>query len=170
MKRIVACLLLLVLAVTLFACADDSTAPDGMKNIADEEDKFYFYVPESWVVQKGAASAPNADGSNVRVTTYLPEKVYTPESYWEEICLPQMELGFAELEVIEDKCEETTLGGVDAAKYVYTASLGATTYWYMEVISVYDNLVYRLTYTSVSEYFDLHIEDVEMMCENFEYR
>ena len=171
MKRSIAILLLLALmAGLLVACAKDENAPDGMKNVADAEDKFYLYVPTTWVEQKNGATAPNADGSNVIATTHLPEKGYTPASFWEEKCLPVFETTFKEFEVIEDKCGETTLGGIDAAKYVYTASLGAQSYWFMDVITVYDGLVYRLTYTSSAENFDLHMEDVEMMCMSFVFR
>ncbi len=171
MKRVIAALLLLVLtAGLLVACSKDESAPEGMKNVAAEEDKFYFYVPTTWVEQRGGATAPNADGSNVVVTTYLPEKGYTPETFWEEKCVPEFETTFKEFETVEDKCGETTLGGMDAGKYVYTASLGAQTYWFMEVITVYGGLVYRLTYTSTAENFDAHLEDVEMMCTNFAFR
>ena len=51
MKRLIALLLLLVLAVSAVACGNEDGVPDGMKNAATENAKYYLYVPESWFEQ-----------------------------------------------------------------------------------------------------------------------
>ena len=171
MKRIVAILLLLVLTVgALSACSKDQTAPDGMKNVATENDKFYFYVPTTWVEKEHGATSPNADGSNVLVTTQLLGKAHTPDSFWQEECVPTFSAIFDEFELIEDSCGTTFLGGVDAGKYVYRVTLAGASYWYMDVLAVYGNFVYRLTYTATAENFETHLADVELMCSEFVFR
>ncbi len=171
MKRIVAVLLLLVLTVGLLAsCGKEENAPDGMKNVAAENDKFYFYVPTTWVEKEHGATSPNADGSNVLLTTQLLSKGHTPDTFWQEECVPTLSATFDELEIIEDRCGTTVLGGVDAGKYVYRVSLAGNNYWYMDVFAVYGNFVYRLTYTATAENFETHLADVELMCSEFVFR
>ncbi len=170
MKRIVAVLLLLLLIVSLAACSKDNGTPEDMKNVAMENDKFYLYVPETWVEYRGGATAPNADGSSVLATTYLMEEGHTPESLFEEELLPSIKAAFTDLELIEDLCEETMLGGIDAMQYVYTASMGNQTYWFMDVISIHKGFAYRVTYTSTPEHYADHLDDIEQICREFGYR
>ena len=61
MKKSLISLISLFFALTLVltGCSKDG-APDGYKNVANENDAFYFYVPTTWVSNtsggKGASS------------------------------------------------------------------------------------------------------------------
>ena len=171
MKRILALLLLAVLCVGLVSCADDEV-PKGMKNVATESAKFYLFVPDSWVSQSergvSGATSPGGEKANVLVTQYLMEQLYTPQTYWENKCCPEREATFSSFEVTESK--DSTLGGVDAKTYVYTAVLGGNTYRFMEVFAVVDNMIYTLTYTATPEHFETYLADVDSICANFRFR
>lgn len=170
MKRIVALLLLSVLAVSLVACSKDET-PDGMKNVAEETAKFYLYVPEAWIEQREGAMSPAGDGANVTAVSYLMETYYTPESYWTEKCLPAYQSTFSEIVVDEALSgADMTLGGVNAKKYVYNATVGGVSYRILQAIAVLDNMVYTLTYTARAEHFDTHMADVDSICANFTFK
>ena len=168
MKKIVALLLLLTLAVSLVACGGEDGAPDGMKNVAEETAKFFLFVPEGWIEQREGAMSPAGDGANVTAVAYLMESYYTPESYWAEKCLPSYRATFSEITVDEAlNGVDTVLGGVNAKKYVYNATLGEGSYRILQVIAVWDNMVYTLTYTATPECFDTHMADVDSICTNF---
>lgn len=171
MKKLIALLLVLLLAVSFAACNKED-APEGMKNAAADNAKFFLYVPDTWIAQNeiSAATSPNADGSNVNVTVYLMDEVYTAKTYWEKKAAPELESTFKEFTLLADQCADTTLGGIDGERYVYTASLGGSTYQFMQHIVVKGNMVYTLTYTAKTEHFATHLEDVEEMRVNFAFK
>ena len=171
MKKIVAILLVLLLAVGLAACNKED-APDGMKNAAADNAKFFLYVPDSWIAQNeiSAATSPSADGSNVNVTVYLMDEAYTVQTYWENKAAPELANTFKDFTLLTEQCAETTLGGIGAQRYVYTASLGGSVYQFMQYIVINGNMVYTLTYTAKTEHFATHLEDVEEMRVNFAFK
>ncbi len=171
MKKIIAIVLLLLLAVSIVSCKK-TDAPDGMKDAAAENAKFYLYVPEGWYEQTeiNAASSPLRDGANVNATTYLADAVFTAESYWNERALPEIGLAFKDVAVIDAECGDTDLGGVAAKRYVYDATLGGATYRFMQIIAVRGNMVYTLTYTAKPDTYATHLEDVESIRANFTFK
>lgn len=169
MKRLLAILLLLVLTAGLVSCNKED-APDGMVNAAAENATFYLYVPEAWVPRNelSAAYAPNNDGSNVNVTAYMMDELYTAQTYWENKASVELASVFTEFALVEAECGDTTLAGMEAKRYVYDASLGGTKYRFMQIITVAGNTtVYTLTYTAKTEQFSTHLEDVEDIRANF---
>ncbi len=172
MKRIVSAVLLLVLCVGVLAACNKSNTPDGMKNAAADDAKFYLYVPEGWIEQTklSSANSPSNDGANVLATSYLMEQAYTAESYWTEKARPEIESAFKEFTLLEEQCGDAVLGGIDGKRYVYTASLGGTVYQFMQFYVVQGEMVYTLTYTAKESVFATHLEDVESIRANFVLR
>ena len=172
MKRLIAFLLLLVLAVSMVACGEDGV-PDGMKNAASENAQFYLYVPESWFEQTdgGVCGALSPLGeANVIVTTYLADTYYTPKTFWEEKCQKDYAAVLSELAVVEAECKETTMGGMNAYQVVFTHKMGNDTYKQLQVIAVASNMVYTLQYTAKLADYDTNTEDVESIRANFTLR
>ncbi len=178
MKRLIAILLLSVLAISLVACGDDGV-PEGMKNVATENAKFYFYVPETWLEQTeggvcGAlaplGSAEDTFRANVIVTTYLADTYYTPKSFWEEKCKKDYQAVLSELAVVEGDCKDTTMGGMNAYQVVFTHKMGNDTYKQLQVIAVDQNMVYTLQYTAKLADYDANLTDVESIRANFQLR
>jgi hypothetical protein len=174
MKKLIAILLLLVLAASFVSCAKDDGVPDGMVNVAVENAKFYLYVPESWLSQsKGGVSGAICPmgNANVIATAYLPDAYLTPESYWTEKCLQDYTAALNEFAVIEAECTATTLGGINAHKYVFTHKMGEQTYKQMQVIAVDRAMVYTVQYTApVGEVYDTWLSDADSVVANFTLR
>ena len=92
MKRSLISLICLMasLVLVLSGCSADG-APDGYKNVANENDAFYFYVPTTWVsnTSGGTASAyySSDDFSNVSFTCMVidPGVTDTLETYKETL-------------------------------------------------------------------------------------
>ena len=179
MKKIIAVLLLLILTVGLVACSEDGV-PQGMKDVATANAKFHLYVPESWVSQSEGgicgATSPGGERSNVIVTNYLADQSCLDAAgypsaaiYWANKCLPEYQATFADLVIVTDG-EDTTLGGRNAKKYVYTATLGGNSYKFMQVITADSSYVYTLTYTSLPEHYDTYVADVENICAEFLFK
>lgn len=55
---------------------------------------------------------------------------------------------------------ETKLGGYDAIRFEYTASLDGKTYHYLQVVTVKNDMFYLVTYTALEENFAAHLADV----------
>lgn len=175
MKKTIAVLLLLVLALCTVSCKKDNAPPSGMKEAATAGAEYHLYVPELWIANNGngisGAYTGTADRANVTVTSYLPDFSMSAESYFNEICLPQYQNGtLAGFELLSDLCGDTTLGGLNAKKYVYIYSLGGVDYETMQVIASSSKMIYTLTYTAKAANYADHTEDVEEIVKAFAFR
>lgn len=173
--KIVSVLLLLVIACSAVACSKDDDIPDGMQNAAADSMPFDLFVPSNWISQAqsgiSGARVSSSDKSNVTVTVYLPAEVLTPADYWEDFCLPEYENGvLQDFSVMDEQCEETTLGGLNAEKYVFVYTLDGVTYEVMQIITSKDDTLYTLTYTAESAMYAAHLEEVESIRSNFRFR
>ncbi len=179
MKRILAVLLLLVMALSLVACSEDGV-PQGMMDVATENARFHLFVPETWVSQSegGICGATSPDGkhSNVTVVNYLADTSCldlagypSAAIYWANKCLPEYQATFTDLVILTDG-EDTTLGGRNAKRYVYTATLGGNSYKFMQIITADSSYVYTLTYTALPEHYETYVADVESIRAEFLFK
>ena len=164
---------LTLLTLVLTGCSD-KTAPDGYQNAAGDSEAFYLYVPTTWVLNNsgGTASAyySSDDYSNVTMTCMVidPDEMDELEEY-KAITLAELESVLPDFKVVEtpvdsDIPEEEkaplTLGGRDAISFEYECTLGGKTYRYMQVVTLKDDFFYLLTYTSLAENYDKHLEAI----------
>lgn len=175
MKKLMAILLLLALTLCAVSCKKDNAPPSGMVEAATADAEYHLYVPELWVVnnQSGISGAytSSADRANVTVTSYLPDVSMSAEDYFNDICLPQYENGtLTGFQLLNDLCGDTTMGGLNAKKYVYVFSLGGTDYETMQVIASTGKMIYTLTYTAKAANYADHTEDVEEIVKAFAFR
>lgn len=177
MKRlltaILAILMLLTAVFCLSSCAKDDGTPDGMQNVAIADAPFALYVPESWISQASSgisgARASNTDTSNVTVTMYMPDTDMTAETYWQEKCLPEFTAAFSAFTVVEEGTD-TTLGGVNAKKYVFTFEMDSVKYQLAQVIAVEGGMVYTLQYHATESNYINHTEVFDEIRSNFRFR
>ena len=175
MKKIGIVLLMLLLCLAAVSCGKKDAPPSGMQEAATEDAEYHLYVPESWVLNNrsgvSGAYAPTADRANVTVTSDLPDATITAESYFNDICLPRYESGtLSNFALVEDKCEDTTLGGLNAKKYVYVYDVGGDSFETMQVVLSTGNMVYNFTYTSDAAHYEDHLEEVSDMMSEFRFK
>ncbi|MBR5444826.1 MAG: hypothetical protein IKV57_01805 [Clostridia bacterium] len=166
-------LLMLALSVLFLAgCDRDANAPTGYKTASGEAADYFFFVPDDWTVDltTGATSAycSAEDPSSVSVMAWeLPHTDTTLEEWW-TMNMEDVTRVFQNVEAAEP--ENVTMGGVHAQKYVYTADLGEFSYKILQAASIKGGSVYLITYTSLAETFDSHLEEVNNMISFFQYR
>lgn len=175
MKKWIALCMLVLVCFTAVACAGEDAAPDGMKDAAVAGAEYHLYVPEAWVLNNGngisGAYVAAGERSNVTLTSYLPDAQMSAETYFTEVCLPQYQNGaLADFTLIEELCGDTTLGGLNAKKYVYVYSLGDTAYETMQVVVSTGSMVYNLTYTATSVAYANYLDDMESIISHFVFR
>lgn len=175
MKKVVTVCLLVFFCFAAVACSGGDNTPEGMKDAAVAGAEYHLYVPEGWVLNNesgvSGAYASASERSNVTLTTYLPDAQISAETYFNDVCLPQYQNGsLAGFTLIGDQCADTTLGGLNAKKYVYVYSLGGTDYETMQVVVSTGSMIYNLTYTATAAAYANHLEDVESIIANFVFR
>ncbi len=156
----------------LKATAKDTTAPDGMKLVSNEEVAYLFYVPESWAVNRNEAifaAYLEGDRSSVSVVPYEPNVSMGVAEYF-AMCEDMMRSTAGADGYCLLSTSEGTLGGKKATVYDYTYTVGGEIFRYRQVIAVHGNMIYSLTYTSRPEVFESHLGDVDMMIANFAFR
>ena len=176
--RTLSVLLLAVLALSAVSCAKSDGTPDGMQCVSIPDATFALYVPEGWVSQVSGgvsgARVSNTDTSNVTVTLYVPDEVVDAENYWQNYCLPEYtpaegHIGLPAFTVVEEGAD-TTLGGANAKKYVFTFEMDGVKYQLMQIIAVEDSIVYTLQYHATEGAYANHTEEVEDIRSAFRFR
>ncbi len=182
MKRLLAvflaALMLLTLVISASSCKKDGGTPDGMQNVSAPGVPFDLYVPEGWISQVSSgisgARVSNTDTSNVTVTLYMPDTEMSAETYWQEKCLPeytpaQGHVGLPGFTVIEEGTD-TTLGGVNAKKYVFTFEMDGVKYQLMQILAVEGSMIYTLQYHATEAAYANHTEVVDNIRSNFRFK
>lgn len=163
----------LILAAALVSCSSEqSEAPYGMKLITDENEvvNYNLYVPESWTasISTGAVGAycSNTDTTNVTVMAWNVSADETVDTWWDKY-RADFDLVFDEFTLTSE--ESTTLGGVAAKKYTYTAKLGDNEFNFVQCACIHWSMVYIMTFTSSPDNFASHAEDFSDIITNFEF-
>ena len=179
-----AALLAAAVITALCACGAsvDENAPDGMVAVDNGNMNFTMYVPQSWTVDMStgtiSAYARADDPANVSFTAFaLEDRAATVETFW-----ASYEKDFADtfgdgMEYVDENGEasdtpapsKTTLGGLEAYKYVYRAVVTGSTYRFMQVVCLQAGTVYLLTYTATDDGYDTYAADVNDIVNNFKF-
>ena len=152
MKKFLLTLLAAAMVITSAACASDSTTPAGMILASDEIVDYDLFVPDSWTVDLsgGAVSAFRSknDPASVSVMVWnLPYADSTIDDWWNTY-RAEFDMIFENFTL--ESTETTTLDGVAANKYTYTASLAGNAYRYTQIASIRRGSVYLMTFTELA--------------------
>lgn len=176
MKKTIALLLALCLALPAFAaCGKGEEVPDNMQEAAIATAPYHLYVPQTWLTTtssgiSGAKVNTEADAPNVTVTAYYPDSAMTPAAYFEDVCLPDYAATLHDFTRITARDGDTTLGGKDAKRYVFSHSLNGKVYQVMQIITAGGDMIYVLTYTATAAQYNDHVEEVESIRAAFVFR
>ncbi len=166
--KLLSVVLLLAVALTVFSCGKDDGAPAGMVTASSEGADYYFFVPDDWTVdlstKASGAYYGSTDSSSVSVISWELDSASSTLEDWWQVNLADIELVFKDVTVVSE--ENTTVSELYAKKYTYTASLGEFNYKIIQAACIKNSTVYVFTYTSTLEYFDAHLDEVDMMLEN----
>lgn len=173
--KFAALLFILILALSTVSCgARDAEVPEGMKRIESTDKlRFNFFIPETWVqdLSTGVISAYYGlkDMSNVSIMTFSVDDYEKSLGDYVDEYIDGLKKTFTDFELTEDGVKDTLLGKVSSKKFEYTAKLTENEYKFMQVITVYSGYMYIFTYTSQAAAYDSHLEDVQLMLDNFSF-
>ncbi|MBR6682228.1 MAG: DcrB-related protein [Clostridia bacterium] len=175
MKKTLFVAIILVITALLCSCGENTEAPAGMKAVESSDDLNYnFFIPDAWTqdLSTGAVSAyySTGDTSNVSITTFnIDDYEKTLDDYVNEY-MTGLDENLGEFTLIEGYPQNTLLGGFGASKLEYTATFSGTGYKYMQILCIYRGNMYVFTYTSNAEKYDSHLEEVNVMLDNFSFK
>ena len=149
----------------------DKKTPDGMKIASSDIVEYRLYVPKSWICSsesgKSEAYYPESQKTNVTVTSYLPGEVTTIKEF-SALCEKEYEKSISGYELISK--EDATVVEKDAIDLTFTANYGGAVYKIRQVLVIYNEMAYFITYTATEENFDLHIDDFDKIVSEFKFR
>ena len=169
MKKISVILLLLAILASLFACSGkEIDVPDGMQLASGDEVAYRLFVPGGWIITEsngicGAYYSTN-DKSSITMSSFYPEgDMLSINDYWQscENSYSETYKNFVLEEKPIDNASNAMLGEKPAFKYVFTADIDGSSYKFMQLVTVHDNMFYTLTYTSSADNYSSHLEDIE---------
>ena len=172
LKALFVFVILLMMLLTGCSQTTDTEAPDGMKLFSNEHVDYTAYVPAQWIVDMStgtlSAYVSSADASNISITAQATRGIMTLDEYWKGY-EEDFNSTFTDMEYVGEVPATTTLSGLPANKYVYTATVTGTSYKFMQVVCIKETNVYVITYTSTPEQYDSNLEDVEKILDNFSF-
>lgn len=149
----------------------DKNTPEGMKIASVENVQYRLYVPMSWVCDpdSGVSEAyyPTSGKPNVTVTAYSPDGTMTVEQYFEG-CEAEYKQKLAGYELLS--VADRTVAERAAKSYTYRAKYGETEFKIMQTVLVYNDIVYSITYTALTDSFDTYMADVNTILDSFIFR
>lgn len=175
-KKITALVIVLIMLLTMASCSKkDPELPEGMALLESDAVDFLFYYPQGWTADRNdgmvSAYVSPVDRSNVSVTSFPADwdttaldDYLTKTAYFDDL-----KATLPDLEMITDG-EETTLGGIPARQYVFTATAAGESYKFRQIMAFLGNYVYVMTYTSTADTFDSHTDEVNRVVEEFRFR
>jgi hypothetical protein len=170
MKKLAVLVILTLTLLGFASCSDTKVAPNGMIDAtAPDAFAYSFYVPKTWKDSSyggiSMAVCSSEDPASISLTQYtLASGVTDNASFWDS-CKQDYAQNFSDFTVIsESNC---MLGGTEAGQYEFTATIAGTQMKYMNVIAVKDDMAYVMTYSSIPENYDSHLEDVTKVIQNF---
>lgn len=173
-RKIVLFMLVLSMLLCVVSCGNNKDVPKGMQLCESEFVNYKLYVPEKWTVDStsGFVSAycPD-DKSSVSMLTMTGTRAYASVSEYLDEYKKTLGETYTGYEFIESESllTGTTLGGLDAARLVFTIKTGETTYKYMQYVTASGFQIYTLTYTALIDNFDSHLDDLAKIVEYFTF-
>ena len=149
----------------------DKNTPDGMKIASADHLEYRLYVPKTWVCdpESGRSEAyyPESQKSNISLTSYSPSESISVQDYF-----AQCEEEYKETLPSYARISETETRVADrlAYSYTYTTVVEGVDFTLMQTVFTYNEIIYSLTYTAMSDTFDAHIGDVEAILSAFRFR
>ena len=171
MKKILSFILVLCMALTFVACKSDDQTPDGMKNVAGENDAYFLYVPQSWITNNNGVTGAYysaVDRANVSITAYSGDEYASSDEYWEDF-KKNVDSISTEFEVVKEK-EAKTVSGRNAVQYVYKMTVSGEKYQIQQIFMNYSNIMYVITYTAAEDRFEAHAEEVKQIRDQFRFK
>lgn len=175
MKKIVLVLFAIILAVTVSSCKkEESDVPKGMFYEENGAVDYRLCLPDGWIIDRNdgmvSAHASEDDKSNVSVTAFeLPRSYTSLAEYLDSEYITYFEKNFSDMQIVED-FTETTFGGNDARRIVFTADVGGIGYQFMQIITLHRNgYIYIFTYTSTPDYYKTHEEEIASIIDAFRF-
>lgn len=149
----------------------DKKTPDGMKIASADHLEYRLYVPKTWICdpESGRSDAyyPESEKSNVSLTSYSPTESISVQDHFAK-CETEYRATLPEYERLSEK--ETTVADRLAYSYTYRTVVEGVEFKIMQTVFTYNEIIYSLTYTAISDTFDSHLEDVDAILSAFRFR
>lgn len=181
-KRVLCLVSVLFALVSLCACTQpDPDVPQGFLLAENEGADYFFYYPESWLLDRCDAGMTSAyvsevDFSNVSVTAFTASSEYAslPE-YAEHYYLKQFTDNFRNLEVERNQDETLKrsvlkIDGCDAIAFNYKATFGGEAYSFRTWLISYNGYVYTVLYTARADRYEANFSAAEEIAENIRFK
>lgn len=161
----------MLLSVVFTSCEkSDTSVPSGMQLVTNDVVNYDLFVPDDWIpsISTGAVGAycSASDPTNVTVMAWNVDSSMTLDKWWEQY-RSDFDMVFDDFSLISQ--ENVTVDEISAQKYSYSAKLGEYEYYYDQYACIHWSMVYVITFTSVADNYESHLEDYEEIVSNFRF-
>lgn len=169
--KIAAFVMAVIAILSLASCGKTASEHQGYILASSDKVDYFMYVPENWKVDKStlftSAYFSSGDATSVSATAYFTG--LSVEDWWKGFA-EEFKLAYTDSNIDEAKVEEAVLGGIDGRKYSFNGKLAGQEYDFIMVAVTRGGYIYYLTYTSVPNYYEDHLEELDNIIEYFEFK
>lgn len=181
-NRIFCGILALLMLFSFVSCAQaDPNVPQGFQLAENEGADYYFYYPNSWLLDRCDAGMTSAyvsetDFSNVSVTAFTASLEYpTLPEYAEGYYLAQFRDNFQNLEVERNqdnslKRSVLKIDGCDAISFRYSARFAGEDYSFCTWLVSCNGYIYTILYTAKADAFDRNFAEAEKIAQSISFK
>lgn len=165
MKKIIITALAVIMALSLFSCADDDGAPNGMKLASDRARVDYsLYIPDEWVIDEKSTfcrAHAQSETASVSVFDFICQPDITIDEWWNDIYAPQIAPTLKEYAFI-DSVDGIVVNKSAATAYVFTSARDeGASYKHRVTITKNGAKMYVIWYTAlVTKDTDYYLESI----------
>ncbi len=173
MKKIIAVLLLLVMAFGVVSCGNEVEPPSGFQLASVDNAPFYLYVPNTWTsnASSGISSAYCSTTGSVLVSAFSQEEdddislqLYTART------LESFQRTLEDFVLETKNLEETTLASYAAYCFDYTATSAKKVMRFRTYVSEYADGFAVLTYSAEKDIFETYEADFNEIVAKFTFK
>ncbi len=165
-----------VLAITVIAAVAGPVFADQQKDFENSQWKYSVKYPGEFQLKKLGGvtvfASPAVDKKtgfsesvNIAVEDF-PGAVPTLDEFFAK-AKGNLALGGNPVKFLEEKKDK--LGGADAYRIIYTSKQKKTNFKLLQVIAIYKNKVYVITYTALPEQFDRGLNNANMVIKSLKF-
>lgn len=169
MKKIAAIILAILMCITMSACSDKDSTPEGMQSATLSGEPFILYVPASWTLNtaSGISSAYFAFNNVIVSARYVtPDSDISLDEYVTSVADGYAE-SFKDAFSLTEGAKSAVLGGENAKKIEYSLKKDSLDYTVTQYFVKYKGDVITLNIYAVKNIAENFKEDVESIVANF---
>ena len=168
-KKILIVVLVIIAALALFTCSDESDIPEGIQIASLEGEPFKLFVPKNWTLNSatGVSGAYLSSDAGISVTVTAQDGSEGDLASLVEASVEEYKAVLENFELVSES--DIVLDKRAAKKVVFSAVYDGARYSFMRIFAKYEDDLVVFSYKAKADFFETYLPEAEAMLEVFRF-